>query len=381
MTRKNRRGLLAALLVLIVAALAPATPAAAAVDLPAGQVSVPASGTFFYMNSQPGDYIGGGTEQLYTSADSSISGSVSGDRRSFSAFVNQANFAHWWHVNMVAPVGRPLSVGSYEGAFRWPFQPPDSPGLDVTGDGRGCNMLTGRFDVTALEFAPTGELLVFEADFEQHCESNPAALFGRIRIENPPPPPDETAPTLHLPGDMAVEAPDENGRDVWYSAWASDDRDPAPQLECAPASGSLFAVGTTTVSCTATDRSGNTATASFTVSVRPPLVFGLSLQPTGVVSTGTGVATIRGTISCSRPLETWVAGTVTQLFARRVTISGDFSLQVSCTAPSTQWSAAVVGSNGRFGAGSVHVEANASGCELSCHWASASGDQKLKGAS
>jgi hypothetical protein len=36
---------------------------------------------------------------------------------------------------------------------------------------------------------------------------------------------------------------------------------------CSPASGSTFPVGTTTVTCTATDASGNTATCSFTVSV------------------------------------------------------------------------------------------------------------------
>ncbi|MEK6289352.1 MAG: FG-GAP-like repeat-containing protein, partial [Acidobacteriota bacterium] len=36
---------------------------------------------------------------------------------------------------------------------------------------------------------------------------------------------------------------------------------------CSPPSGSCFAVGTTTVTCTATDESGNTATCSFTVTV------------------------------------------------------------------------------------------------------------------
>jgi hypothetical protein len=377
MTRKN--GLSALLVALAAAALAWAAPAAASVDLPPGEVAIPTSGTFLYMNSRPGDYIGASVEHLYTSADSAIGGSLSAGGNFFSASVNQANFTHWWFVDLQAPSGQELAAGSYENAQRWPFQPPDVPGLSVSGDGRGCNTLTGQFDVNALDYAPTGELLVFEADFEQHCEGNPAALFGRIRIENPPPPPDETAPTLHLPGDLTVEAPDGNGANVWYSAWATDDRDPAPRLECNPDSGSLFPVGTTTVECTATDRAGNTGTGSFAVSVLPPLAFGLSLHPAGAVNTRTGVATISGRIECSRPLETSVSGTVTQLFARRVTITGSFSLQVSCTAPSTEWSASVSGTNGRFGAGSAHTDANVFGCELSCHSASTAGDVRLRG--
>jgi hypothetical protein len=36
-----------------------------------------------------------------------------------------------------------------------------------------------------VSFASTGELLTFEATFEQHCEGFDPALFGRIRIEIP----------------------------------------------------------------------------------------------------------------------------------------------------------------------------------------------------
>ena len=37
---------------------------------------------------------------------------------------------------------------------------------------------------------------------------------------------------------------------------------------CTPASGSVFPIGITTVGCNATDDAGNTATASFTITVR-----------------------------------------------------------------------------------------------------------------
>ena len=59
--------------------------------------------------------------------------------------------------------------GSYTGALRYPFND-GAPGLSVSGDGRGCNTLTGQFDVTEISQASTGELLVFDATFEQHCE-------------------------------------------------------------------------------------------------------------------------------------------------------------------------------------------------------------------
>ncbi len=87
----------------IVAAAIGVPSAGASVTLPPGSMTVPSSGTFLYMNSQPGDYIGGGTEQLYTSADSSINGSVPQGGDFFSASVIQGPYTHWWYVNIAAP--------------------------------------------------------------------------------------------------------------------------------------------------------------------------------------------------------------------------------------------------------------------------------------
>jgi hypothetical protein len=42
-------------------------------------------------------------------------------------------------------------------------------------------------------------------------------------------------------------------REVSYSATATDTVDPSPTVRCLPASGSIFAIGTTIVQCTATD--------------------------------------------------------------------------------------------------------------------------------
>jgi HYR domain len=233
--------------------------------------------------------------------------------------------------------------------------------------------------VSEISHASTGELLVFDATFEQHCEGADPALYGRIRIENPPPPPDVTPPTLSLPGDITVEATDSSGTKVSYSVTASDDRDPNPTVTCSPSSGSLFPIGTTTVNCQATDTSGNVTTGSFLVHVYAPLELTLTVNSQGTVSPPTGAATISGTVTCSRAISVDLSGTLKQLFARRVTVSGTFSTHVDCTAPSTGWSASVTGDNGRFGAGSANVTVNASGCELSCHSASVASTIRLTG--
>ena len=79
---------------------------------------------------------------------------------------------------------------------------------------------------------------------------------------------DTTAPTLSLPTSFAVDATSPAGAVVSYLAAATDAVDPAPTVTCAPASRDTFPIGTTTVTCTATDASGNQAGGSFAVTVR-----------------------------------------------------------------------------------------------------------------
>jgi hypothetical protein len=80
---------------------------------------------------------------------------------------------------------------------------------------------------------------------------------------------DSTPPTLHLPGDIVVDAVGPAGTTVSYSVTATDAESTVASIACSPASGTLFAIGTTTVSCTATDSRGNTsAPATFNITVQ-----------------------------------------------------------------------------------------------------------------
>jgi X-Pro dipeptidyl-peptidase len=103
-----------------------------------------------------------------------------------------------------------------------------------------------------------------------------AGMFGEA---NPP--------TVHLPSTVTVEATGPSTPVTYGAATATDDTDPSPTVACTPASGSGFAVGTTAVQCTATDRSGNTATQSFNITVRDTTAPTLHL-PDPVIAEATG---------------------------------------------------------------------------------------------
>ncbi|MDX6503095.1 MAG: hypothetical protein QOE29_220, partial [Gaiellaceae bacterium] len=78
---------------------------------------------------------------------------------------------------------------------------------------------------------------------------------------------DDGNPTVSVPANITTPATGAGGAAVTYSVSASDAIDPSPAVGCDKASGSTFVVGTTTVTCTATDNGGNTGSASFTVTV------------------------------------------------------------------------------------------------------------------
>jgi uncharacterized protein len=79
--------------------------------------------------------------------------------------------------------------------------------------------------------------------------------------------PEATPPVLHLPANITAEATSPAGAIVSYNATATDARDTNVVVTCAPPSGSTFALGGTTVNCSATNSRNKTAEGSFTVSV------------------------------------------------------------------------------------------------------------------
>jgi hypothetical protein len=80
---------------------------------------------------------------------------------------------------------------------------------------------------------------------------------------------DTELPLVTCPPNKTVTATSSNGANVTYAAPTASDNCPGVTATCAPASGSLFPVGSTAVTCTATDASNNTRTCQFTVTVEP----------------------------------------------------------------------------------------------------------------
>jgi len=93
---------------------------------------------------------------------------------------------------------------------------------------------------------------------------------------------DRTPPKLTLPSDMTVQATSPGGAVVIFSASASDLVDGSVPVTCIPASGSTFPGGTTVVTCSATDKAGNSASASFKVTVPPVTMKLLSSNGNGL---------------------------------------------------------------------------------------------------
>ena len=79
---------------------------------------------------------------------------------------------------------------------------------------------------------------------------------------------DTTPPSISVVPDITAEATSAAGAVVTYAApTATDAVDGSRSVSCQPASGSTFALGVTTVTCTSSDTVPNTATSSFTVRV------------------------------------------------------------------------------------------------------------------
>jgi hypothetical protein len=103
----------------------------------------------------------------------------------------------------------------------------------------------------------------------------------------------------------------------------------------------------------------------------PPPTIDLTVDARGSF-TKTGSAIIRGTIACTGTIQGdvtvqdttggMISVQASQRVGRRI-ISGDGSgFEGPCTSTPTAWSIEVIGQNGKFAGGAVHVDAFANGC-------------------
>ena len=167
--------------------------------------------TSLSLSGQPGDFILGGQTRFFTPADGTFNIS-----RNFangvSLFFVGNEFGEFWSVDFSAPNLQLLTVGTYTGVARFPLQDISGPGLNISGQGRGCTTVTGTFTVLEAAFDSFAGVTSFDATFEQHCEGAGPALFGELRFNAHP------TVTLTAPVHLTVI----QGQNITFDVTATD---------------------------------------------------------------------------------------------------------------------------------------------------------------
>jgi len=179
--------LLAGLIPLVVAALPMASAAAATTT------------TFLNMSGEPGDFILGGQQRAFTPDNAVFSETYDGSLLQVNVNTPAPAF-EFWTVVLAAPPGSPLVPGTYSDAVSAFIRGPGQNGIDIFGDGRGCDFTSGSFTVNEAIYGPHNYVQTFDATFTQFCDNASGPLTGEVSIANPPPPPD-----LSLPATVAAD--------------------------------------------------------------------------------------------------------------------------------------------------------------------------------
>jgi uncharacterized delta-60 repeat protein len=154
---------------------------------------------------------------------------------------------------------------------------------------------------------------------------------------------DTQNPTITCPSNITT--PGTTCQTVTYTTPTPSDNCPGPTASCAPPSGTCFAVGTTTVTCTAKDASNNMATCTFTVTVSDcaitcPANITRSNDPNqcgaAITYPAPGTTGTCGTVSCSPASGSFFAkGTTTVACSTTAGPSCSFTVTVNDTQPPT----------------------------------------------
>lgn len=166
-------------------ALTAVAGAAGACVLWSGPVAEAAAGqpvpvTAYTQRSEAGDWVGQGQTSVYRSPAADIR--VEGDVTYATATVKSG--AVTWNIEMQAPAGDQLTPGVFRNAERAPGPTGRAPGLTVSGDGRGCNIVYGQYTINQISTDSTGAITLLDASYVQRCEAPDApALRGTVKYK------------------------------------------------------------------------------------------------------------------------------------------------------------------------------------------------------
>ncbi|CUR52691.1 exported protein of unknown function [Nitrosotalea devaniterrae] len=169
---------------------------------------------------------------------------------------------------------------------------PYGTNFQVDGDGFGSGQVSNGSSVS-FTFNKIGDFAIFD-DLHRN-------LTGFINVVDPT----VTPIIITVPSPIVVQSTSSSGTVVTYSVTAVDAVDGPITPVCTPTSGSTFPVGTTTVTCTASDAAGNSKTATFAVTVNAQQITG----PLITTSTDKSSYAFGDTIVVSGVIQSVVPGT------------------------------------------------------------------------
>jgi hypothetical protein len=132
-------------------------------------------------------FDGEGGDWIYNGALSVTQGkwSASGNTSDVTVHVDPSDESQglWWDLEFASNrLSQPLQTQVYTAAERAPFASTNHPGIDIGGDGRGCNTICGSFQVESIVWS-NQTLKSFTATFEQHCECGSSVVRGCVHFE------------------------------------------------------------------------------------------------------------------------------------------------------------------------------------------------------
>jgi hypothetical protein len=157
--------------------LPPAPGAAPTGTWQAPPASIPTSGTYLFLQSEPGDFVGGGVTQLVTPVTDNFKLFDTGGQ--LNVQVTNPSGQSWSGNFWPTATARRVLAG-YFGAFTTPYINPALGGLRWGGYGRGCELNDGWFAIDRVSHSD-GVLRSVEMRFEQRCKGSSAALRGQMR--------------------------------------------------------------------------------------------------------------------------------------------------------------------------------------------------------
>ena len=142
--------------------------------------ATPAAGNYVYLQSDPGDFVGGGATMIYTPANSTIAVQTISQTTGavFAITIGGQNITQTGFFKSMNVLSQ-LQPGYYGNLQTYGFNNPAVGGMDWYGDGRGCGPLSAWFVIDDIVYA-NGVITSIDLRFEQHCFSKYPALRGKI---------------------------------------------------------------------------------------------------------------------------------------------------------------------------------------------------------